>query len=218
MLGAFKRAGLTEAEAAGEALLQVIAGTDTSASTMRTLLLCLMTTPGAYSALQREIDSGIASGAISAPIRDSEARRMPYLQACIREALRFMPPAVGLFFKQVPPRGDVIAGHHVPGGTQIGHSEIALQRNKAIFGDDADLFVPERWLPGEGEGDDGAARLARMTSTVDLVFHYGKWQCLGKPVALMEFNKLFVEVRPFATIHSLEWDVEMLTFVGQLLR
>ncbi len=34
-----------------------------------------------------------------------------------------------------------------------------------------------------------------MVRTVDLVFHYGKYQCLGKTVALMEFNKIFVEVR-----------------------
>lgn len=196
MLGAFMRAGLTQAEASGEALLQIIAGTDTSASTIRTMLLCLMTNPASYAALQREIDSAIASGRISSPIRDSEARRLPYLQACIRESLRIIPPALSPFFKQVPPRGDNILGFHVPGGTQIGESALALQRNKEIFGEDADFFVPERWLVPEGKEDEAtAARLSRMAATVDLVFHYGKWQCLGKPVALMEFNKVFVEVR-----------------------
>jgi hypothetical protein len=43
----------------------------------------------------------------------------------------------------------------------------------------------------EAKGD----KLEEMSSTVDLVFHSGKWQCLGKTVALMEFNKIFVEVR-----------------------
>jgi hypothetical protein len=28
-----------------------------------------------------------------------------------------------------------------------------------------------------------------------LVFHYGRFQCLGKGIALMEFNKVVVEVR-----------------------
>jgi hypothetical protein len=32
-----------------------------------------------------------------------------------------------------------------------------------------------------------------MNSTGELAFHSGKWQCLGKTVALMELNKLFVE-------------------------
>lgn len=188
MLGAFMRNGLTQEEASGEALLQVVAGTDTSSSTIRTLLLCLINNPRAYRALQAEIDGGVAAGAISSPVRDAEARTLPYLQACIRESLRFMPPAVGLFFKQVPPKGDTVNGVWVPGGTQIGNSVLGMHRSKKIFGPDADIFVPERWLTGDAES------LARMTSTVDLVFHYGKWQCLGKPIALMEFNKLFVEV------------------------
>jgi hypothetical protein len=42
----------------------------------------------------------------------------------------------------------------------------------------------------EAEGE----QLARMTSTAELVFQYGKWQCPGRGVALMEFNKVFVEV------------------------
>ncbi len=33
-----------------------------------------------------------------------------------------------------------------------------------------------------------------MESTQDLVFSYGKWSCLGKSVALVELNKIFVEV------------------------
>jgi hypothetical protein len=36
--------------------------------------------------------------------------------------------------------------------------------------------------------------LLEMTSKVDLVFHYGKTQCLGKPVALVELNQNYVEV------------------------
>ncbi|KAK1760102.1 cytochrome P450 [Echria macrotheca] len=189
MLGSFIRHGLTEEEAAGEALLQVIAGSDTSATTIRTVLLMLQSHPLSYAKLQAEIDSAISSGTISSPIRDAEARKLPYLQAVIREGLRILPPASGPFFKTVPPEGDVINGIHVPGGTQIGSSPLAMHRSREIYGVDADVFRPERWL----EEDDGG-RLARMNAAVDMVFHYGKYQCLGRPVALMEFNKVFVEL------------------------
>jgi cytochrome P450 len=27
-----------------------------------------------------------------------------------------------------------------------------------------------------------------------LIFSYGRWQCLGRPVALMELNKIYVEL------------------------
>jgi cytochrome P450 len=189
MLASFQRHGLTQAEASGEALLQVVAGSDTSAGTLRAVLLGILTNPPAYLALQREIDSAIASNSISSPISDAEAKTLPYLQATIREALRIMPPASGAFFKQVPKGGDTIAGYFVPEGTQIGSSPLGIHRSRRIFGQDADLFRPERWIEAEGE------QYAEMERTVDLVFHYGRFQCLGKGIALMEFNKVVVEVR-----------------------
>lgn len=188
MLGSFIRHGLTQEEASGEALLQVVAGSDTSASTIRLVMLYLLSNPSAYTRLQNEIDTGVATGKISSPIRDSEARELPYLQAVIKEGLRIMPPAAGAFFKTVPPGGDVIAGKFIPAGTQIGSSPFGIHHSKKIFGEDAEMYRPERWLEADGD------KLAQMTATVDLVFHYGKYQCLGKTVALMEFNKIFVEV------------------------
>jgi cytochrome P450 len=188
MLGSFIRHGLNQVEASGEALLQVVAGSDTTASTIRIVMIHLLSSPPVYKRLQSEIDDGIASGKISSPIKDSEARQMPYLQAVIKEGLRILPPAAGAFFKEVPPGGDTIDGKFIPGGTQIASSPLAIHHSKRTFGDDAEVFRPERWLEAEGD------KLAKMQSTVDLVFHSGKFQCLGKNVALMEFNKLFVEV------------------------
>ena len=188
MLGSFIRHGLTQEEASGEALLQVVAGSDTSASTIRIVMLSLLANPPAYRKLQAEIDEAIAAGKISSPIKDSEARELPYLQAVIKEGLRILPPAAGAFFKTVPPGGDTIDGKFIPAGTQIGSSPFGIHHSKKTFGEDAEIYRPERWLEADTD------HLAEMTRTVDLVFHYGKWQCLGKLVALMEFNKIFVEV------------------------
>ncbi|KAK5651583.1 hypothetical protein OQA88_11856 [Cercophora sp. LCS_1] len=185
MLGSFIRHGLTEEEAAGEALLQIVAGSDTSATTVRSVILHLQSNPLAYHKLQQEIDAGIAAGKISSPIKDSEARQLPYLQAVIKEGLRILPPASGPFFKTVPEGGEVISGRFIPAGTQIGSSPFSIHHSKKIYGEDAEVFRPERWLTGDVE---------RMNATLDLIFHYGKFQCLGKPVALMEFNKIFVEL------------------------
>ncbi|KAF2734130.1 cytochrome P450 [Polyplosphaeria fusca] len=188
MLGSFIRHGLNQDEASGEALLQVVAGSDTSASTIRAVMLNVLANPPVYRRLQTEIEHAIKSGKISSPVKDVEARQLPYLQAVIKEGLRILPPAAGTFFKTVPAGGDVINGKFIPAGTQIGSSPFGIHHSKKIFGADAELFRPERWLEAD------SARLAEMSSTVDLVFHYGKWQCLGKQVALMEFNKIFVEL------------------------
>lgn len=155
-------------------------------------LLCLLTNPSAYSALQREIDDAISAGKLSNPIADSEAKNMPYLQAVIREGLRFYPPVLGLGSKQVPKGGDVINGYFVPEGTQVGMNFFGLMRSKETWGSDADTFRPERWLEAQADAD--RDRLRRMNAIVDLDFGFGKYQCLGKPIAMMELNKIFVEL------------------------
>jgi cytochrome P450 len=90
--------------------------------------------------------------------------------------------------KEVPPGGDMVNGVFVPGGTGIGWSTYGLMRNVKIWGDDADVFRPERWFEGTAE------EIRKKEIDVDLAFGYGKYQCLGKNVASLELNKVFVEL------------------------
>jgi cytochrome P450 len=152
-------------------------------------MLYIITSGHTYNTLQAEIDAAIASGKISSPvIHDAEARTLPYLQAVIKEGLRIFPPAVGLASKVVPPAGDTINGVFVPGGTKIGANFSALLRNADAFSPDPASFRPERWL------DAGPEQLAKMEKVQELVFGYGKYVCLGRSVAFIELNKIFVEV------------------------
>lgn len=189
MLGSFLKHGLSREEAEGEALVNIIAGSDTTATAIRTTMLYLMSSPQAYRKLVHEIRTAAAKGLISSPITDEEARTLPYLQAVIKEGMRVFPPVSGLMPTVVPPGGDVIRGIPVPEGTEIGWSAFGVQHNKGVYGLDAEAFRPERWLEVKDE-----QLLQDMTSTWELVFKYGKWQCLGRSVALLELNKIFVEV------------------------
>lgn len=199
MLGSFLAHGLTREEAEGETLVQIIAGSDSVATVMRITMLFLMTSPRCYGALTEEIAAGIRAGTVpsvvddgdDAVVTDAAARNMPYLQAVIKEGLRIWPPVVGLMGVEVPPGGDVIHGYHLPPGTEIGCALAGVMRSKAVFGEDADLFRPERWIEAAANDRD---RHRKMIASWELAFKYGKWQCLGKTVALIELNKIFVEV------------------------
>jgi cytochrome P450 len=149
-------------------------------------LLCLITNPTAYSALQREIQG--AASTTSSPIKWSELQSLSYLRAVVREGMRVWPPVGGLGFKIVPPGGDMINGFHIPGGTQIGQAFHGIGRSKAVWGEDADMFRPERWLNLDED------ELRKMTDAVDTHFGAGKFSCLGKPLALMELHKSIFEV------------------------
>ena len=77
----------------------------------------------------------------------------------------------------------------MPGGTRIGHNSIALTRNKRIFGEDADIFRPERFI------ECSADKKQEMMRAIDIVFGGGRWTCSGKGIAFMELNKFYFEVR-----------------------
>ena len=163
-----------------------IAGSDTTAGAIRGTMLFIMTNPHVVTALRREITSHSIPG--DRVITNTEALSMPYLQAVIKEGLRIFPPITGLMSKQVPPQGDTFKGIWLPGGTKIGNCTWGVLRRKDIWGEDSDTFRPERWLEAEGE------RLKEMESVVEFVFGFGKYQCLGRNIAFLELNKVFVEV------------------------
>lgn len=104
------------------------------------------------------------------------------------------PPFTGLMMKEVPPQGDTLHGTFIPGGTQIAHNTWGVLRQESIFGRDADLFRPERWLEAD------AAKRSLMEKTTDLAFGYGRWACLGRPVAFIEMNKIYVEVGEYYSL------------------
>jgi hypothetical protein len=69
-----------------------VAGSDTSATGIRATMLNIMSNPRVYAKLTAEIDAAMRSGKIptdsNAVISDTQAKELPYLQACIKEVTR----------------------------------------------------------------------------------------------------------------------------------
>lgn len=190
MLGSFIKHGLTRDEAENEAVLQLLGGSDSTATAIRMTFLFILTNPVVYGKLIQELDSN--KHRISSPvIRSSEAQELPYLQSCIREGLRIWPPLAGLQGKVTPPEGETVNGHFIPGNVEVGWNPMSMQRRREIYGDDANMFRPDRWTEAAAL-DDGGAKLAQMEKTLGLVFGSGKYGCLGKSIAMIELDKIFV--------------------------
>lgn len=68
-------------------------------------------------------------------------------------------------------------------------------RNKAVFGEDAENFRPERWLV---EDEKERKRLEDGW----IVFGRGSRACIGKEIALTVTTKAVVEVCPFVGVRS----------------
>jgi cytochrome P450 len=159
-------------------------------------LLHLMTTPHAYLKLQHECrDTNIPLDSI---ISHSRALSLPYLQAVIREGLRIYPAATGLTPKIAPPEGDTLEdGTYIPAGTQVGIASWLIYHNPAVYGSDAEIFRPERWI------ESGEAQVAEMKRSLELLFGYGRFKCLGQNVAMMELPKVIFEL-----VRRFDWSLE----------
>ena len=192
MLDAFVKHGLSQLEVESESILQILAGSDSTATSIRMCLLLLLTNPVPYGKLRAEIDAAVADGNASFPvITYAETQHLTYLQAVIKEGLRLWFPLNGLVTMDSPAEGITINNVYIPGNTQVCLSKYAMLRRPDIFGEDAEMFRPERWLDQDASN---AGKLSEMERTMDLYFGVGRYMCLGKGIAMMELNKVLVEL------------------------
>lgn len=94
----------------------IFAGSDTTAISLRAIIYHLLKVPERKAKLMEEIEDRRRAGQLSDPVKLSEANEMPYLQACMYEALR-LHPAVGMSLPRVVPKGGItIDGRFLPEG------------------------------------------------------------------------------------------------------
>ncbi|KAL1838075.1 hypothetical protein VTJ49DRAFT_3095 [Mycothermus thermophilus] len=143
-------------------LLNLLAGADTVAITMHGLFYHLLKNPRVHTRLRAEVRAAFQP---FQPAPYAQARALPYLDAVIREAMRYQPAFTMALERIVPPSGLRLPdGSVVPGGQIVGMNPYVLGRNKGLYGEDADEFKPERWLRGEGEGEEEYKERMRSSS------------------------------------------------------
>lgn len=192
MIDAFVKHGLTQLEAESESILQILAGSDSTATSIRMAVLYLLTNPHVYAKLRAEIDSAIADGKVSYPVvQNSETSQLRYLQAVIKESLRCWFPLNGLVTMDSPNEGVTINNVYIPPRTQVTLSKYTMLRRRDLFGEDSEMFNPDRWLQKD------TAKVKEMDGVMETYFGLGRYSCLGRGIALMELNKVLFEVSEF---------------------
>lgn len=123
----------------------IFAGSDSTASTMQSFMWYVLNDVRIYERLTDEILEADAAGDLSETVAWEESqKRLLYFQACLKEAMR-MAPAVGLAIYRKAPIGASIENQYIPAGTECAVNAWVLHRDQEIFGDDANVFRPERW-------------------------------------------------------------------------
>ncbi|KAL2813217.1 cytochrome P450 [Aspergillus cavernicola] len=160
----------------------VIAGSDSTASIMKAVMYYLLANPESLSRLQEEVLE--REGGITRPFPLwEEVKALPFLDACVNEAIRLHPPFC-LPLERVAPKGGVaLCGRYFVEGTIIGMNPYICNRHPDVFGEDADVWRPERWIVAD------AGERRKMEGAL-LTFGAGRRICMGKSVALLEIKKV----------------------------
>ncbi|KAH7321513.1 cytochrome P450 family protein [Rhexocercosporidium sp. MPI-PUGE-AT-0058] len=162
------------------------AGSDTTSISLGSVIYHLCKYPNTMRALRKEIGDMEEAGGISNPVTFAETQKMPYLQAVIKEALR-VHPATGLPLGRVVPKGGkVIAGHAFPEGSVVGINSWVAHANTDVFGQDAHVFRPERWLESKEK--------SMLLDKYFFSFGMGSRTCIGKNISLLEMAKLIPQL------------------------
>ncbi|KAF6743654.1 cytochrome P450 [Ephemerocybe angulata] len=166
-----------------------VAGSDTSASVMSSVMSLLLRHPHAHRRLIDELEEAF-------PTIDCDDRRiieveklqkLHYLNAVINEAMRLLPP-VPSSIQRGPPKGSggKLLGDDIfiPEGTGVIVPPYCLHRDPRYFSPYPDSFMPERWLapslPSSGP------TIFHTDKEAFIPFSYGPANCTGKPLALLE--------------------------------
>lgn len=77
------------------------------------------------------------------PVTSSALTKLPYLKMVIKESMRLFP-IFPIIFRKVTHEFE-LNGYTMPVGAHFLMSPYILHRDKSIWGEDAEDFVPERW-------------------------------------------------------------------------
>ncbi|KAF5966026.1 cytochrome P450 monooxygenase monooxygenase [Fusarium bulbicola] len=227
---------LSEEEIAEHLLTYLAAGHETTSVALTWACFLLALHPDQQEALRMELRDRIPSNFFPTASSTSDEstiddignimERLPLLNGVINETLRLYPPLPTTLRTAVC---DTFLGEQpIPKGTQIIISTWIINRSTEVWGDDATVFQPERWIdpmttehqadPAHKAGDEGADRKSKPTyatgkpnhtggakSNYDfMTFLHGPRGCIGKMFAQAELRCLLA-----ALVTRFRWTLDM---------
>ncbi|KAJ7161485.1 cytochrome P450, partial [Mycena crocata] len=165
----------TFGEVVADGVLSIIAGSDTTAIALSSLVWFLLSHPEIYRRVQAEVDSVYSDG--DSLLDASKHPELEFLTACLNETLRLHPPVPTNGTRQVRAGGaKLVAGRQ---GTQIYIPPYSLHRDAKNFYPSPDKFDPDRWLRQQAPNE-------VLNITAFIPFSYGAANCVGKALAWRE--------------------------------
>ena len=185
---AIQGGGFSDEQLVHQCMTLLAAGHETTASAVSSAVWFL--SQPKYHSIQERLRAEIRAS-IPSPLSDNfdsprQLEALPYLTAVRNEVLRLNTPFS--WFGRVSTAPTLVSGHAIPTGTAISLSPWALHRSTSIWGLDAAVFNPDRWLL-DPTGRGGAQAPYSL-----LTFGAGPRVCVGDAFAKAEISTMMAGI------------------------
>eukprot|EP00927_Polykrikos_kofoidii_P048566 TRINITY_DN4282_c0_g1_i1.p1 TRINITY_DN4282_c0_g1~~TRINITY_DN4282_c0_g1_i1.p1 ORF type:complete len:617 (+),score=91.38 TRINITY_DN4282_c0_g1_i1:69-1853(+) len=180
---------LSDAEVHGNSRVMLLAGYETTSNALGYIVFAIAQNKEVERKLLAEIDrlSGLSSSGGCDDERTSlkdSLSKYEYVSWVCNEALRLFPPVHN--WPRDTSRDLEFGGHHVPAGTAIVVSAIAIHRDSRFYPDPMN-FKPERWDPAGQEQQ-------QRPECAFVPFGFGARKCIGYRFAIQEMQMAVVRI------------------------
>ncbi|XP_028840931.1 cytochrome P450 3A27-like isoform X2 [Denticeps clupeoides] len=179
--------GLTDHEMLSQSFIFILAGYETTSTTLMFLAYNLATNPDCLSKLVEEVDEIFPN---NAPVTYENLMQMEYMDMVIGESMRVFPTAPRI--ERLCKKTMDITGITIPKGTLIGIPVYALHRDPQLW-PSPETFRPERFSKENKESVDPYAYLP---------FGIGPRNCIGMRYALMIMKLVLVKLLQNFTLET----------------
>lgn len=175
-----------------------LAGTDTNALTMEWFLLRMVDNPEAQAKVHEELDRVVG---LERRVSVDDVANLPYLAACMNEALR-MNPSAPLALPHTAAKEMQLAGYVVPKDTRVVVNLHAIHMSSK-YHTNPEKFTPERFLTTAEDGSyqfDHDPTMPSKSQYTLLPFSAGRRGCAGQRLGYMT-----VMLAAARILHAFTW-------------
>ncbi|KAF2118204.1 cytochrome P450 [Lophiotrema nucula] len=161
----------------------LVAGSDTSNTTLVTLLNFVLRDTSIYNQLCTQIRTKFST---YEAINAQDAASIPFIRPLILEAMRIYPPVPFGLPRTVPSSGDTVDGCFIPGGTTVSTNALSAALSEKNFVRPLE-YIPARW-------EKSAAEHSTDSLEASQPFSLGSRGCLGQNLAWVEMNLILCKL------------------------
>lgn len=170
------------------AFLALGAGFDTMGTTLTAVIIQVARNPQVKQKIQQELQAAKRDRRLAQPVPAyDECAALPYLQAALIESMRLHSSIGAVLERVVSIGGATFEGYDLPAGTTVGCNPRVVHRDKEVYGADASIFNPDRYINASDEKK-------REMEATSLRWGGGVRKCPGDKlatVAMMKFLAVF---------------------------